>query len=59
MTYVVGTNGGMMPCGADLTIGEVTAPYYCGRCFAAGLRGPHDQPPKETKETKHGREAVS
>lgn len=31
-TYVSGTNGGQMPCGAMLTVFGKTEPYYCGAC---------------------------
>lgn len=31
-TYVVGTNGGQMPCGAKLTRFGETAPYFCATC---------------------------
>lgn len=31
-THVSGTNGGTMPCGANLTRFGVTEPYYCARC---------------------------
>lgn len=32
LTYVTGTNGGQMPCGALLTRFGKTAPYLCGHC---------------------------
>ena len=32
LTYVEGTNGGKMPCGALLTRFGKTAPYLCGAC---------------------------
>jgi hypothetical protein len=31
-THVIGTNGGKMPCGALLTMGGETVPYYCYEC---------------------------
>lgn len=31
-TYVAGTNGGQMPCGANLTILGKTEQYLCGHC---------------------------
>lgn len=31
-THVEGTNGGMMPCGAMLTMFGKTEPYYCSAC---------------------------
>ena len=31
-THVIGTNGGTMPCGANLTQFGKTEPYYCGAC---------------------------
>ena len=31
-THVSGTNGGTMPCGANLTMFGETAPYYCAKC---------------------------
>lgn len=40
-THVDGTNGGMMPCGANLTRFGNMAPYYCALCdpfVAAGVR---------------------
>ena len=34
MTHVVGTNGGKMRCGSNLTaLAGNTAPYFCGACF--------------------------
>ncbi len=32
LTYVEGTNGGKMPCGALLTMFGETAPYFCATC---------------------------
>lgn len=32
LTHVIGTNGGKMPCGANLTTFGKTAPYYCDDC---------------------------
>lgn len=37
-TYVIGTNGGTIPCGAMLTQFGKTEPYYCGECDKG--RGP-------------------
>jgi hypothetical protein len=31
-THVEGTNGGMMPCGANLTMFGKSEPYYCAKC---------------------------
>lgn len=43
-TFVAGTNGGMMPCGAMLTLGAITAPYYCAQCQTEkGLRCYHNE----------------
>jgi len=35
-THVIGTNGGMMPCGALLTRFGRTEPYYCALCVQTG-----------------------
>lgn len=31
-THVMGTNGGMLPCGALLTVNGVTKPHFCPAC---------------------------
>lgn len=33
-THVAGTNGGTVPCGANLTVFGKTAPYFCAKCDA-------------------------
>jgi hypothetical protein len=38
-TYVEGTNGGMMPCGAMLTRFGETKPYFCAVCEPAKEKG--------------------
>lgn len=35
-THVAGTNGGMMPCGSNLTKHGKTEPYYCAKCEPVG-----------------------
>lgn len=42
MTHVAGTNGGLLPCGSVLVMGEVTGRYYCAECTKKGLVSPHD-----------------
>jgi len=41
-THVVGTNGGMMPCGGELTSQGKTGQYFCAECTAKGLQSVHD-----------------
>ena len=46
-TYVVGTNGGTLPCGSLLTQFGQTAPYYCGLCSPNVVLSGEKQPPEE------------